>query len=139
MTTGKVIIFQLPFALPSLNVRDRQHWAAKQREKAKMATAVMVAIGGPRYRPSEPLQRARVQVQRYSAGTLDQDNLVASCKGLLDVLCRASTTHPYGLGFIEDDSPAHLELIVTQAKCKRGAGSTVVSIAPMGASDDPSL
>ena len=27
---------------------------------------------------------------------------------------------------------AHIELIVTQEKCKRGMGSTVVSIAPMG-------
>jgi len=80
-----------------------------------------------------------VQVHRYSAGKLDPDNLAASCKHLLDVLCRASITHPYGLGFIEDDSSAHIELIVMQAKCKRGAGSTVVSIAPMEASDDPPL
>ena len=91
-----------------------------------------VAIGGPRYRLSEPIPRARVRVQRYSSGTLDPDNLAASCKGLLDVLCRVSTTHPYGLGFIEDDSPDHIELIVTQEKCKRGTGSTIVSIAPMG-------
>ena len=27
---------------------------------------------------------------------------------------------------------AHIELIVTQEKCKRGMGSTVVSFAPMG-------
>ena len=135
MTTGKAIIFQifkLPFALPSLNVQLRTHWAVRQRKQASMMQAVLVAIGGPRYRLSEPIPRARVQVQRYSSGTLDPDNLAASCKGLLDVLCRASTTHPYGLGFIEDDSPAHLELIVTQEKCKRGMGSTVVSIAPMG-------
>jgi hypothetical protein len=137
MSTGKVIIFQLPFALPSLNTQLRTHWAVRQREQAKMATSVIVAIGGPRYRPSEPLQRARVQVKRYSAGELDPDNLAASCKHLLDVLCRASTTHPYGLGFIEDDSPAHLELVVMQAKCSPRKGSTIVSIAPMGASDDP--
>jgi hypothetical protein len=131
MTPG-YIMFQLPFALSSLNVRDRQHWAVRQKKKAKLAMEVLVAIGGPACKPVKPVQKATIMVKRYSAGTLDQDNLTASVKPLLDILCRSSSTHPHGMGFIEDDSPAHIELIVNQEKCKRGTGSTVVSIMPIG-------
>jgi hypothetical protein len=126
----RLIEFVLPFATPSLNVRDRQHWAVRNRAKWSLSRSVMVAIGGPRYLPIVPLQRARVTVTRYGR-TMDLDNLYASVKGLGDILCVASKTHPAGLGFIVDDAPSCLELIVRQEHARPRDAKTVVRIEPI--------
>ena len=120
--------FILPFATESLNKRDRKHWAVKRSDKTRLANEVRVGIGGPRYFPHPPFARARIVVERCSAGQLDPDNLAASCKGLLDVLCLPSRTHPTGLGIIVDDSPAHIELVLRQSPAPRGSASTIVTV-----------
>jgi hypothetical protein len=120
--------FTIPFATESLNNRDRKHWAVKRRDKTRLANEVMVGIGGPRYYPIPPFARARIVVERCSAGQLDPDNLAAACKGLLDVLCISSRTHPTGLGIIVDDSPAHIELVLRQSPAPRGSALTIVTI-----------
>lgn len=122
------ITFSLPFALPSLNVRDRRHWRQHVKDKRAMYLEVLAATGGTRYLPAEPFERARVTVTRHSAGSLDPDSEGACCKSLLDVLCVPSRVHPAALGIIRDDSARHLELIVRQAPAKRGHGSTLVTI-----------
>jgi hypothetical protein len=122
------LLFHLPFALKSLNVRDRQHWSVRQREKQHLAQEVMAAIGGPRHYPRPPFAAARVTVWRHSAGALDADNLVASCKPLLDVLCAPSQRHPAGLGIVQDDAPDVLQLVVRQSKAPRGKQFTRVWI-----------
>lgn len=109
----------------SLNVRDRLHWGAKKRYRDKLAQEVMVAIGGPRYFPRPPLERARVEVTRYSHKRLDRDNLFASGKALCDVLCAKSATHPAGLGIIVDDDEGHCDLVCVQDK---GTPATLVII-----------
>lgn len=126
--SANMIEFALPFPLESLNQRDRKHWAQRSRDKTSLSQEIMAAIGGPRHFPRPAWQRARVTVVRCSAGRLDEDNLVASVKNLLDCLCPSSPTHPTGLGIIEDDSTRHLELIVRQSSAKVGAGSTAVRI-----------
>jgi hypothetical protein len=120
--------FTLPFSTESLNKRDRKHWAVKRSDKTRLANEVMVGIGGPRYFPHPPFARARITVERCSAGRLDPDNLAASCKGLLDVLCVPTPTHPNGLGIIDDDTSDHIELILRQSPAPRGAGSTSVTV-----------
>ncbi len=122
-----MIEFTLGFALPSLNVRDRQHWAVRYRAKWGLSRSVMVAIGGPRYLPRVPLLHARVTVTRHGRA-MDIDNLYASAKPLMDVLCVASKTHPAGLGFIVDDAPSCLELIVRQEHARPKEAKTVVRI-----------
>lgn len=122
------IRFTLPFALSSLNVRQRTHWAELSRERKSLAQEVMAAIGGPRYFPRPPFDRARVTVVRCSAGQLDPDALVGCVKPLLDVLCMASPTHPGSLGIIEDDNPRQCELVVKQSPAERGDGATVVLV-----------
>ena len=89
---------------------------------------VMAAIGGPRYFPRPPLQRVKITVVRCSVGRLDPDNLAASTKSLLDVLCVKSSRHPTGLGIIEDDNSDLLTLELKQSSASQGAGSTIVRI-----------
>lgn len=119
-------VFTLPFALESLNTRDRKHFGERHRAQDQMKLEVLAAIGGTRDLPRPPFARARVTVVRCSAGQLDPDNAYAACKGLLDVLCVQSVVHPHGLGIIADDSPRHLDLIVRQTGADRGDGSTLV-------------
>lgn len=122
------IIFTLPFATESLNVRDRKHWSQRSRDKRDMSQEVMIAMGGPRHFPRPPLGRVKVTVVRCSAGRLDADNLAASVKGLLDSLCVKSRLHPAGLGIITDDGPDYLTLDVRQSSAAPGDGSTIVRI-----------
>lgn len=122
------IAFVLPFALTSLNVRQRTHWTELSRERKRLIMEIMVAIGGPRYFPRPPFARARVTVVRSSAGQLDPDSLAACTKPLLDALCLASNRHPGSLGLIEDDNPRQCELVVRQTAAPRGAGATSVLV-----------
>jgi hypothetical protein len=108
------INFVLPFLLPSLNVRDRQHWAVRRRQMLMLQQEIMAAMGGPEHYPQPPFSRARITVTRISTGKLDPDNLAASVKGLLDVVKMRSERNPLGLSFIVDDDPARIELIVRQ-------------------------
>jgi hypothetical protein len=124
------VVFSLPFALPGLNARDRTHWAARGRQKKRLAIEVMAAIA-PRHRPPNPFQRAHIIVTRLSAGTMDYDNLVACVKPLLDVLCVHSKTHPCGLGIIQDDGPDCITIDVRQGRAPKLGGETIVIIAPL--------
>lgn len=128
MTGRPPIAFVLPFALKSLNIRQRTHWAELSRERKRLIMEVMVAIGGPRYFPRPPFAKARVTVVRSSAGQLDPDNLVASCKPLLDALCVASNRHPGSLGIIEDDNAKQCVLVLKQDSAPRGDGATSVLV-----------
>lgn len=124
----KDIVFTLPFALDSLNVRDRRHRYQHGQDKKQMKLEVIAAIGGTRYLPPAPFERARVTVVRFSSGTLDEDSEGAVCKNLLDVLCVQSARHPTGLNVLRDDSKKHIELIVRQSSASPGKGSTSVHI-----------
>jgi hypothetical protein len=128
-----MIEFYLPTPLPSLNSRQRRHWAQLSREQERLGWEVLAAIGGSRYLPRPPYERARVEIVRRSSGQLDTDGLWGSTKPLLDVLCIASKRHPRSLGIITDDDPVHCELVVTQERCERGKGSTFVRITPLEA------
>jgi len=122
------IAFVLPFALTSLNIRQRTHWAELTRERKRLIQEIMVALGGPRHFPRPPFARARVTVVRSSAGQLDPDNLVASCKPLLDALCMHSNHHPGSLGIIADDNARQCELVVRQTTVPKGVGATAVRV-----------
>lgn len=120
--------FTLQRPILLLNRLLRLHWA----ERSAYANELSEEIAGlTRHLPAgaKPLDRARVTVTRYSMGTADQDNLTAAVKPLLDALLVRSATHPAGLGFLVDDAPAHLELIVRgQQAEKRTAQRTVVLV-----------
>lgn len=133
IASPREIAFTLPFALASLNVRQRTHWAELHAEQQRMGQEVMAAIGGPRYYPRPAFERARVTVLRLSAGQLDPDNLAAACKPLLDALCMRSPRHPTGQGIIIDDASDRIELVVRQGDAGRGDGATMVRVEDLGA------
>lgn len=99
------------------------HWAAKDREKQWWVTQVMEAkqIHGI----TDAAVKRKVIITRFGR-KMDPDNLVASCKCLLDAL----TIN----GIIRDDSPDWIELEVKQRKANsqpHGPG-TLVRIESLG-------
>ncbi len=100
------MVLDIPCAPPGLNVLMRMHWARRSAAAKKWRKLVWVArcqavIGKP-----VCLSHARVTITRTSPRLLDEDNLYGSAKLLLDALVRNE--------LIQDDSPQHLELIVSQ-------------------------
>lgn len=134
---SRELAFVLPFALPSLNVRDRRHRYQHGSDKKQMNLEVLAAIGGSRYLPRPPFNKCRVTVVRCSSQRLDPDGLGAVCKNLLDVLCLQSLVHPSGLGIIVDDNPKLLTLVVEQSTAAPGKGSTAVRVESLDEAPKP--
>ena len=124
------ILFHLSFLLPSLNVMLRQHWATRHDLIVRLNQEVMVGVGGPAHFPRPPFERARITVTRHSVGVLDDENLAASLKCLVDVLkAYHFKRNPLGLGFIVDDDPAHCQQVPRQiAEKHRTAQRTIVVV-----------
>jgi len=95
------IVIDLPLRTPLYNQWVRMHFRSRMRYCR--AVAVQIAIHASR-RPDEPLQQCRITVERFSTQKPDRDGLWGSLKALLDALQPKSKTHPYGLGFIVNDS-----------------------------------
>src|SRR5882762_6843579 len=104
-----VVEFVIPRLLPTMNWYLRAHWAVRRKVARTIAWEILAALGGRR--PAELIDPALVTVERICVRAPDDDNLTAGCKILLDALCPLSATHPYGLGIIRDDSPAHCTLV----------------------------
>ena len=120
------ITFTLPFAMPSLNVAFRTHWAKRAKDTGALRLQIMAAIGGPRHFPAEPWRRAHVTIERRGRRLLDADNLAGSCKSIVDCLCVQSRTHPTGLGIVVDDRPELMTMEFRQAVSR--PQQTVVTI-----------
>ena len=100
---GGVIVIDLPIRTVLFNEFVRMHWAKRRKYCRRLAVLIHECASR---RPAVPLQRCRVTVERFSTMVPDHDGLVGSLKSLLDALQPCSARHPYGLGFIADDSPA---------------------------------
>lgn len=112
----------------SLNRWTRMHWAKQREYAAELSDEIRHKT---MHLPActRPMERARVTITRYSLRPLDADNLAGSVKQLLDCLLVRSNTHPHGLGFLRDDSPAHMELVVrSENVSKRAVQRTEVLI-----------
>lgn len=105
-----MITLTVPAAPPGMNALMRMHW----RQRVKTLTLWKRLIWSARCQisgsPPVPFKKANVTVERRSPGQLDPDNLYASMKVVLDSLKDQK--------FIEDDSPNHINLIVTQVRGK---------------------
>lgn len=118
-----VIEIQVPEVAPSLNRLMRMHWSARRRVLKKwewIVYAEVYRIGGPvalKYHG-----KVRVQIMRRSNHRLDPDNLHGAAKLVLDALKTAKV--------IEDDSPAHIELICEQ---ESGKPQTTIKVSPINA------
>lgn len=115
--------FTLAKPVKLLNQTLRMHWSARTKyAKALSAEIAQAHLGIP-----EPMDRARVEIVRYSIKEPDTDGLVGGVKILIDTLLIRSDRHPHGLGYIVDDSPAHLVLDVRHEKAAnlKSQGTTI--------------
>lgn len=88
-----------------------------KRRKERDALAWQIRAQLPFGRPPAPPARATVVVSSYRIKLLDDDNLAATVKSLLDVLQPFDARRrPYGLGLIAGDDREHLVLGVRQEK-----------------------
>ncbi len=104
-------------APPSLNRLMRYHWSKRVKVMDQWRRLIWAARCQVSGSPMVPLKKARITVERRSPGQLDKDNLYGSMKVVLDGLKNQQ--------FIEDDSPDHIELTVTQI---RGKARTTIQV-----------
>lgn len=91
----------VPIAMvPTQNALMRMHWSKRGRMQRNLGWLFLASARGL------PIERAVVTVRRSGVKLLDPDNLVASCKLILDALQEARV--------ISGDDPAHLVLRVSQ-------------------------
>lgn len=129
-----VVAFQLDEATILLNAWQRMHFHQRKPYMEQLAWKVLCVARD--LRPARPFALCTIEVERGSANLPDWDGLYGGLKPLLDVLCARGTVknnggvaHPFGLGFIADDSPkVVLDLKARPVSCKRGASFTRVRI-----------
>jgi len=115
------MILEIPRVPSSPNYLRGKHWRVRWRESKLWNEEVFIAIlqTKPRRLPLEPIERAKVIINRQSRGELDPDNLVGCVKPVIDALRYSNV--------LLDDSPDHIQLTVTQS---RGAPLTRIEIQP---------
>lgn len=125
-----VMTLDLPEETPSNNVLKGLHFHAYKTMRRKWRALVQAAADAAE-KPSRPIERALLQIERHCAGGgLDWDNCYGGLKPLLDCLVAPSPRNPDGLAFIEDDNPKNMPRPprLLQLPAKRGQGRTVVRI-----------
>lgn len=128
MPSGPVsFTLRAPFKL--LNQTLKMHFGARGKYAASLSSEI--ASQTAHHEGQAPMSRARVTIERHSCAEPDQDGLVGGAKPLIDCLIVRSKVHPRGLGFILDDRPACLELIVRHVKAKKAEQRTTVLIEPL--------
>lgn len=110
-----MITVDLPIKTTS-GLNDRVHWAQRARstKRARDTACILIRASSPEF-----TKRAVVTLTRYSAGTLDDDNLRGSLKGVRDGVADA-------LGVKDNDK--RVKWRYAQAKCKRGAYAVRVTM-----------
>lgn len=106
------IRFAIDETLPTLNVLLRLHWSKRQRIARRVQQLVWVELRKQGLLPMVPMQRARIQVRRFSSNEPDPDGMPSTAKLLLDVLQPMSKRHPLGLGVIVNDDSDSITLHV---------------------------
>lgn len=115
---SKALTLIIEEAAPGLNEMLRWHWSQRYKERARWSRWVWLARCQASPHPPACLARARIRIERRSRGQLDPDNLHGSCKLILDALRDQQ--------LIQDDSPDHIELLVSQS---RGRPRTTITLA----------
>jgi hypothetical protein len=119
---------ELEYQFESLNTMMRTHWAVRKKRQEELWAAVEYAatLPIPRFKGKTRLAITRQWGKRGRA--FDPDNLVASCKMLIDCLKEPKGRSNYGLGIIKDDSAADIELLVRQEKSPDGVHRAIIEL-----------
>jgi len=101
----------------------RMHWAKRAKYNEAWAWRIRGAMGWPAVFDQAP-DKARVTIVQFRKRLLDEDNLWASVKPIVDGL--------EDWQLLVDDSPAHCELVVRQEIAK--VPRTEISVAKISCS-----
>lgn len=117
------MILALPILTPSQNEYNAWHWRKRHQWTKGVETVLRSQLNATGWsKPQEPVTML-VVVTRYSAGTLDEGNLVGGAKGLIDALVR--------LGVLYDDAPRWCTAVYKQEPARRGLGRVRVEVTPL--------
>lgn len=130
MKYGREVTITIPCASILLNAWQRMHWAKRKKYSEQVCLMIKSALNAERYSAGEPMQKCKIEVDRYSSGTADWDGVMGGLKPFLDCLVVRASKNPHGLGVIEDDNPSCIIECPTvrQHKAKRNAAATVITI-----------
>ncbi|QDP67305.1 MAG: hypothetical protein Unbinned4614contig1000_22 [Prokaryotic dsDNA virus sp.] len=123
MITYQII---LDYKFESLNKIMRMHWAVRKKRQEEIMAALEYAAMS---KPPKFYGKVRLTIIRQwgkRGRAFDPDNLVASCKMLIDCLKEPKGRSNYGLGIIKDDSSADIELLVRQEKSPDGVHRAII-------------
>lgn len=122
-----MITFTLPEPTKTLNEIRSMHFRVYAKYRRQLAFSVYVRT--LKQKPAEPYARARIIIERHSAGQVDEDGLYGGFKPLLDVLQPFhSRLRPDAIGILASDAPDCLTIEARQIRCPRGQGKTIVEI-----------
>ena len=114
-----MITLEIPRIPESPNDLRRFHWRHRHRHDKLWKDEVWYAV--LQAKPFHaPLAKVKVSIDRRSRGRLDPDNLVSSMKPVIDALRHA--------GVIRNDTPDHIELVVTQSRTQDLPPRTLIEI-----------
>lgn len=100
-----------------------KHWRHRHRDSKMWNQEIYYAVHQARVHHDAPYEKVKVVIERRSRGELDPDNLYGSVKPVIDALRYAHV--------LVDDSPAHLELEVTQSYSHKLPPRTLIKIQPL--------
>jgi len=118
-----MITLEIPRVPASPNNFIGKHWRFRHRNSQVWQQEVNVALLEAGYTKRVPFQKARITIDRRGRRELDPDNLYGCVKPVLDALRYAHV--------LVDDSPAHLELEVTQSYHHKLPPRTLIKIQPI--------
>ena len=119
---------KLEYQFESLNKIMRMHWAVRKKRQEEVWAAIEYAAPKPL---PKFIGKSRLTITRQwgkRGRAFDPDNLVASCKMLIDCLKEPKGRSNYGLGIIKDDSSADIELLVKQEKSPDGVHRAIIEM-----------
>lgn len=93
-----MITLTIDEATPSLNLLLNDHWALKTKTRRRWQWLVKAALLNAKFYDKPKMSKARIEIERYGARTLDSDNCRAGMKFMMDGLVKH--------GVLLDDKPA---------------------------------
>ena len=121
--TQRTIRIEIDQVLPLQNQWQRWHYRKRGRYIRELALMIAYACEAPR----EPLDCVNIAITRVSNWRgIAPDRDAVCVKPLLDLMQPASKRHPYGLGFIADDSREVIKSL--SIGVEKGKARTVVKI-----------
>ena len=121
------MIITVPMVPTSPNTSKLQHYMAKYRLRKAWQEGIFYGVSCSRHR-RQLIEQAKtgapmlVEIAVHHSKVFDDDNLAAALKPVLDGLKK--------LGYIFDDSPAHLRLALPVKQVQSRERKTVIKIQP---------